>query len=44
MLTTVYLGAIALPGAYYLRKSGFLAAVGVHFRANMVWHVIGGAL
>ena len=35
-------GVISLFAAYYFRKSGFLAAVGIHFWADIVWHVIWG--
>lgn len=34
--------ALALPAAYYLRQYGFLAAVGIHFWTDIVWHVIYG--
>jgi hypothetical protein len=33
---------ISIPAAYYLRKWGFLAAVGMHFWADIIWHVIWG--
>ncbi len=43
MLELVLLnGAISLVGAYYFRKYGFLATAGVHFCADIVWHVIWG--
>ena len=35
-------GVVALPCAYYFREFGFLAAVGIHFWADVVWHVIWG--
>lgn len=35
---------IALPAAYLFRKYGFLAPVGVHLWADVVWHVIWGLL
>lgn len=35
-------GVVAVTCAYYMRKYGFLAAVGVHFWADIVWHVIYG--
>lgn len=35
-------GVVALPAAYYFRKYGFLAAVGIHFWVDIVWHVIYG--
>jgi len=37
-------GALSLFAAYYLRKYGFLAAVGVHFWTDVIWHVVGGAV
>lgn len=33
---------LSLPAAYYLRQYGFLAAVGIHFWADIVWHVLYG--
>jgi hypothetical protein len=35
---------VSIPAAYYLRKYGFLAAVGIHFWTDIVWHVIYGVL
>lgn len=35
-------GVLALLAAFCLRKYGFLAAVGIHFWADLVWHVIWG--
>jgi membrane protease YdiL (CAAX protease family) len=35
---------ISLFAAYYFRKFGFLAAVGIHFWADIIWHVIWGLL
>jgi hypothetical protein len=35
-------GLLSLVAAYYFRESGFLAAVGVHFWTDMVWHVLFG--
>jgi len=29
---------------YYFRKFGFLAAVGIHFWADVIWHVIWGMI
>ncbi len=45
MMVEIFLlnSAVALPAAYYLRKSGFLAAAGIHFWNNVVWHVVWGA-
>jgi membrane protease YdiL (CAAX protease family) len=37
-------GVLSLFAAWYLRKSGFLAAVGIHFWADVVWHVVWGML
>ena len=33
---------ISFPAAYYFRKYGVLAAVGIHFWADIIWHVIYG--
>lgn len=35
-------GVLSVFAAYYFRKYGFLAAVGIHFWADVVWHVIWG--
>jgi hypothetical protein len=35
-------GAISVVAAYYMRKYGFLAAVGIHFWTDIVWHVVWG--
>lgn len=35
-------GVLSLFAAYYLRKYGFLAPVGIHFWTDIVWHVIWG--
>ncbi len=35
-------GLIAILAAYYMKKFGFLAAVGIHFWADVVWHVLWG--
>ena len=37
-------GVLSLFAAYYFRKFGFLAAVGIHFWADVVWHVIWGVV
>lgn len=37
-------GLIGLLAAWQFKKAGFLAAVGVHFWADIVWHVIYGLL
>ncbi|MGM0420871.1 MAG: CPBP family glutamic-type intramembrane protease [Bacillota bacterium] len=33
-------GIVSLFAAYYLRRYGFLVAVGIHFWTNVVWHVL----
>lgn len=35
-------GVLSLFAAYYFRKYGILAAVGIHFWTDIVWHVIYG--
>jgi len=35
-------GALSICAGYYLKKFGFLAAVGVHFWTDIVWHVVWG--
>jgi membrane protease YdiL (CAAX protease family) len=35
-------GIVSLLAAYLFRKYGFLAAVGIHFWTNIVWHVLWG--
>jgi hypothetical protein len=35
-------GTISVFAAYYMRKYGFLAAAGIHFWTDVVWHVIWG--
>lgn len=37
-------GVFSMVAAYYFRKSGFLAAVGVHFWTDVAWHVIFGLI
>jgi hypothetical protein len=37
-------GLLSLVAAYFMKKSGYLAAVGVHFWADVVWHVVWGVL
>jgi len=46
LLTEILLlnGIITLFAAYHFRKYGFLAAVGIHFWADVVWHVFWGAV
>ena len=33
---------LSIPAAYYMRQYGFLAAVGIHFWTDVVWHVLYG--
>lgn len=44
LMTEIFLinGMLSVATAYYLRKYGFLTAVGIHFWADIVWHVIRG--
>jgi hypothetical protein len=35
-------GVLSIFAAYYFRKFGFLAAVGIHFWTDIVWHLIWG--
>lgn len=35
---------ISFPAAYYFKKYGILAAIGIHFWADIIWHVIYGLL
>ena len=37
-------GVISIFAAYYFRKYGILAAVGIHFWTDVVWHVIWGII
>ncbi|MBA7563476.1 CPBP family intramembrane metalloprotease [Candidatus Atribacteria bacterium 1244-E10-H5-B2] len=37
-------GVISIFTAYYFRKYGFLAAVGIHFWTDIIWHVIWGMI
>ncbi len=37
-------GVLSLVAAYFLRRSGYLAAVTVHTAADLVWHVLWGLL
>ncbi|MCB0196197.1 MAG: CPBP family intramembrane metalloprotease [Anaerolineae bacterium] len=37
-------GVLSLFAAHYFKKHGFLAAVGIHFWVDVVWHVIWGVL
>jgi hypothetical protein len=35
-------GLVSVFAAYYLRKYGYLAAIGIHFWTDIVWHVFWG--
>jgi membrane protease YdiL (CAAX protease family) len=35
-------GVLSVFTAYYFRKYGFLAAVGIHFYTDLIWHVLFG--
>ena len=37
-------GLLSVVAAVLFRRYGFLAAVGVHFWTDVVWHVVYGAL
>jgi hypothetical protein len=37
-------GILSIAAAYYFRSFGLLAAVSIHFWADVVWHVIWGAI
>jgi membrane protease YdiL (CAAX protease family) len=37
-------GVVSVFCAYYFRKYGFIAAVGIHFWTDIVWHVIWGII
>ncbi len=37
-------GVISIFAAYYFRKYGFLAAVGIHFWTDIIWHAIWGTI
>ena len=37
-------GIFSIFAGYYFRKFGFLAPVGIHFWADVVWHIIWGAI
>lgn len=37
-------GVVSMFAAYYFKKFGFLAAVGIHFWTDIVWHVIWGMI
>jgi hypothetical protein len=35
-------GLISIVGAYYFKKFGLLATMGVHFWADIIWHMVWG--
>ncbi len=35
-------GVVSVSAAYYFRRYGFLAAVGIHFWTDIIWHVVWG--
>lgn len=37
-------GIVSIAAAYYFKKFGFLAAAGIHFWTDVIWHVIWGAI
>jgi membrane protease YdiL (CAAX protease family) len=37
-------GVLSVFAAHYLRKSGFLAPMGLHFWTDVVWHVVWGVI
>jgi hypothetical protein len=37
-------GLISIVGAYYFKKFGLLATMGVHFWADIIWHMVWGLL
>ncbi len=37
-------GTLSLFAAYNFKKYGILTAIGIHFWADVVWHVVYGAL
>lgn len=37
-------GVFSLFAAYYFRKFGFLAPVGIHFWTDVIWHVVWGVI
>lgn len=37
-------GVVSIFAAYYFRKYGFLAPVGIHFWTDVVWHVVWGVV
>jgi len=37
-------GVLSIFASYYLRKYGYLGAVGIHFRTDMIWYPAWGAI
>ena len=37
-------GVLSFFAAYYFRKFGFLASIGIHFWTDVIWHVIWGMI
>lgn len=37
-------GILSVFAAYYFRKYGILAAIGIHFWTDVIWHVVWGAI
>jgi hypothetical protein len=37
-------GTLSLAAAYYFNRAGFLAAAGIHFWTDVVWHVVWGMI
>ena len=37
-------GVLSFFAAYYFRKFGFLASIGIHFWTDVIWHVIWGVI
>ena len=35
---------LSIPAAYFFRKNGILAAMGIHFWADVIWHVVYGLI
>jgi hypothetical protein len=37
-------GLLSMPAAWQLRQNGLLAAIGIHFWTDVIWHVVWGAV
>ena len=46
LLVEIFLlnGILGLGAAYFFKKAGYLAAIGIHFWADIVWHVLFGLI